>query len=293
VTVKGMLQYWDFLETMCDPEKLFSKYFGSLDESLELYEIAMFYDGCDYRYIIEQSAILRNSSELKSPICRLVICSQNVEDITLGHFLSIFASKKYGFNHLAIQIGIVLIHWVNMDFPVIEAMFSSNNTCAMLYPNSELEKNVLNQASIRKVCDITAKWAHNYTYSFTNRNCQHFAIDMLNELEKTGIKNTWMKNGPINKFLEIVSRPSKNSQGQVIVYDVIKKQELIFKEHQDLREYYQHSLLPKRDEITKEEFEEMQHVAKCVERAWIFQGGNEVKIPIFQSGPGQITFGLK
>jgi len=289
-TAEGMLQYWDFLETMCDAKKLYTKYFASLEYILEIYEIALFYDGYDFRYIKEQSDVLRNSRELKSPICRLVICSQ--EDPSFGSFMSIFASKKYGFNHLAIQIGLVLIHWVSMDFPIIEAMVSNNTTCAMLYPNSVLEKNVLDETSIRKVCEVTAKWARENTYNVVQCNCQHFANDMLKELEKTGIKNSWMKNGPIIKFLEIVSKTSKND-GSVIIYDVLSEDYISLKDHQDLREYYEHNLKPKREKISNEAFEEMEQVAKCVERSWIFKGENQVKEPIFKNGPGFITFGLK
>jgi len=100
-----------------------------------------------------------------------------------------------------------------------------------------------------------------------------------------------MKDGPIRKYIKFIVHKKENEA--IIIYDPIYKtmtRPLV--SHQNLCEYYQHTLKFNKMNISIEEYKEAKQVIKCVERSWQISKKVTVRKPIFPQGPTQITYGL-
>jgi len=128
-------------------------------------------------------------------------------------------------------------------------------------------------------------------YHLIGSNCQDFIENIFSELDKIGFHNNWMKDGPIRKYLKYITH--KKEKEALLIYDpVYKVMTRPLVSHEDLREYYQHTLKLNKVNISVEEYKEEKQVIKCVERSWQISKKVPVVKPIFPQGPTQITYGL-
>jgi len=289
----------DEISTLYDHENLFRKYFGSpifLKESVEQ-EIRL------TQRVSRQDKQLKDlmqqiETQFQSPhvTFRLVLCSlihRNPDEngninnqLTIGEtlqilFTGIFSNSfMYGFNHVALQVGGWLFHYVDNGFPLIQPI-SSSNSCAMIYLNNEGH---ISRDKLPLLCAKVSEWA-THDYRLLTANCHKFVEDVINGVE---CKKTWIKDGPIEKFLVLV-QTSKCRVHHIQFYDPFQKKVVDIRSYEMLKQYWTAVLSQNEIYSSQPEFHEFKEVIKCIERGYQLANNNEERHhanPLFPASPG-------
>jgi len=181
-----------------------------------------------------------------------------------AYFQTVFT---YGYNHIALQVDGWLLHYTDIGFPIIQPL-SSSSVCGMLYLN---KKENITREMLPRLCEKVSEWSTG-KYHLMNANCQLFVNEIITAV---GCEKDWIKDGPIEKFIDLV-KTSESRTNKIIFYDPVKKRSIQILSYADLKRYWRSEVGTQKEYSNANEkvFKELQEVVKCIERGYQLSNHN-------------------
>jgi len=156
----------------------------------------------------QKQKVLSSGNGNNGLVVRIILSSLGpVKDKqTLMRGMTIWIASKVtplGLNHTSLQVGPYLIHWTDSHVVTLHDVGDHQNVFALLYPDKNFYLDIHeHKDSLLNLCTLMVEF-NNTRYNNLTNNCQKF-VDAA--LESISCNKTWIKNGPINRFLGHVTK---------------------------------------------------------------------------------------